>query len=68
VIAQTRARIFHNDTHYSDKLFSLFEPHTEAIRKGKASKPTEFPKLLKVQEAENQMVVDYQLYDQRREL
>jgi transposase, IS5 family len=67
VIAQTRARIFQNDTHYPDKLFSLFEPHTEAIRKGKASKPTEFGKLLRVQEAENQIVVDYQVYDRRPE-
>ncbi len=67
VMAQTRVRIFQNDTHYSDKLFSLFEPHTEAIRKGKASKPTEFGKLLKVQEAEHQIVVDYEIYDQRPE-
>jgi len=67
VVAQTRARIFRNDTHYSDKVFSLFEPHTEAMRKGKAAKPTEFGKLLKVQEAENQIVVDHQLYDQRPE-
>jgi IS5 family transposase len=67
VIAQTQARIFHNDTHYPDKLFSLFEPHTEAIRKGKAAKPTEFGKLLKVQEAEHQIVIDYQVYEQRAE-
>jgi transposase, IS5 family len=45
----------------------LFEPHSEAIRKGKASTPTELGKLLKVQEAENQIVVDYQLYEQRPE-
>jgi hypothetical protein len=32
------------------------EPHTEIIRKGKASKPNEFGKLVKVQEAENQIV------------
>ena len=50
-IAQTQARILGGDTHYHDKLFSLFEPHTEAIRKGKASKPTEFGKLVKLQEA-----------------
>jgi IS5 family transposase len=67
VIAQTLTRIFHNDTHYANKLFSLFEPHTEALRKGKAAKPTEFGKLLKVQEAENQIVVDYQLYELRPE-
>ena len=66
-MAQTRARIFHNDTHYADKLFSLFEPHTEAIRKGKASTPPEFGQLLRVQEAEHQIVVDYQVYDRRPE-
>jgi transposase, IS5 family len=67
VMAQTRARIFQNDTHYTDKVFSLFEPHTEAIRKGKAAKPTEFGKLLRVQEAEHQMVVDYEVYERRPE-
>lgn len=65
VMAQTQARIFHNDTHYADKVLSLFEPHTEAIRKGKAAKPTEFGKLLRVQEAEHQIIVDYEVYDQR---
>ena len=48
VIAQTRARVLGGDKHYRDKVFSLFEPHTEAIRKGKASKPTEFGKLVKL--------------------
>lgn len=67
VMAQTRARIYQNNTHYPDKLFSLFEPHTEAIRKGKASKPTEFGKLLRVQEAEHQIVIDYEVYEQRPE-
>jgi transposase, IS5 family len=66
-IAQTCARIFKGDTHYRDKVFSLFEPHTEAIRKGKAAKPTEFGKLVKIQEAENQFVVDYQVYQRRPE-
>ena len=35
------------------------------IRKGKASKPTEFGKLVKLQEAENQIVIDYEVYAQR---
>jgi IS5 family transposase len=33
------------------KLVSLFEAHTEVIRKGKAAKPTEFCKMVKMQEA-----------------
>ena len=65
VIRQTRQRIFGGDTHAEGKLFSLFEPHTEIIRKGKASKPNEFGKMVKIQEAENQMVIDYQVYEQR---
>ena len=67
VIAQSRARVFKGDTHYRDKVLSLFEPHTEAIRKGKASKPTEFGKLVKIQEAEHQIVVDYQVFEKRPE-
>ena len=44
---------------------SLFEPSTEIIRKGKAGKPTEFGKMVKLQEAENQIVIDYEVYDRR---
>jgi IS5 family transposase len=47
------------------KIVSLFEPSTEVTRKGKASKPTEFGKLVKLQEAENQVVIDYEVYDQQ---
>jgi IS5 family transposase len=43
----------------------VFEPSAEVIRKGKASKPTEFGKLVKLQEAENQIIIDYQVYEQR---
>ena len=59
VVAQTRARVLRGDTHYPDKVLSLFEPHTEAIRKGKATKPTEFGTLVKIQEAEAQFITDY---------
>ena len=49
VVRQTRARVFEGNTRAEGKLVSLFEPTTEIIRKGKASKPTEFGKLVKVQ-------------------
>src|SRR5262245_22614636 len=65
VIKQTRARIVRGDTRSDGKLVSLFEPATEIIRKGKAGKPTEFGKMVKLQEAENQIVVDYEVYDRR---
>jgi transposase-like protein DUF772 len=59
VVRQTQARVIGGDTHYPDKVLSLVEPHTEAIRKGKAAKLTEFGKLVKIQEAENQFITDY---------
>jgi transposase, IS5 family len=65
VMKQTRARIFRGDTRSEGKIFSLFEPSTEIIRKGKAGKPNEFGKMVKIQEAENQIIVDYDVYDQR---
>jgi Transposase domain (DUF772) len=65
VMRQARARIFAGDTHAEGKIVSIFEPSTEVIRKGKASKPTEFGKMVKLQEAENQIIVAYEVYDRR---
>ena len=44
---------------------SIFETTTEIIRKGKASKPTEFGKMVKIQEGENQIITDYDVYEKR---
>ena len=65
VIGQTRARIFRGITQWPGKVVSLFESHTEIIRKGKASKPTEFGKLVQVQEAENQIITHYEVFATR---
>ncbi len=65
VMHQARERIFKGNTHVPGKLVSLFEPHTEVIRKGKAAKPTEFGKMVKIQEAEAQIVTHYEVYDER---
>jgi IS5 family transposase len=65
VMRQARARIFRGETRTEGKILSLFEPSTEVIRKGKAGKPNEFGKMLKLQEAENQIVTDYEVYDRR---
>lgn len=65
VMRQTRARILGGDTRVEDKLLSLFEPSTEVIRKGKAGKPNEFGKMVKLQEAEHQIITEYVVYDRR---
>ncbi len=65
VIRQTRARVLGGDVQVPGKLVSVFEPSTEVIRRGKASKPNEFGKMVKIQEAENQIVTDYEVFGKR---
>ena len=62
---QTRERVLKGNTHVVGKIVSLFEPHTEVIRKGKAAKPTEFGKMVKIQEAEQQIITHYEVYEER---
>jgi IS5 family transposase len=59
VIAQAQARVFEGDTRHPDKILSLFEEHTVVIRKGKAHKPNEFGRLVRVDEVENGVVSGY---------
>jgi transposase, IS5 family len=67
VIRQTKARVLQGITQHPNKILSVFEPHTEIIRKGKASKPNEFGNLVKVQEAENQIITHYEVFAERPE-
>ena len=65
ILEQARARVLGGDTHVPDKVLSIFEPHTEAIRKGKIAKPTEFGKLVTIQESEHQIITAYEVHDRR---
>ena len=65
IMTQTRARLLGGDIHVPDKVLSVFEPHTEAIRKGKIAKPTEFGKLVTIQEAEHQIITAYDVHATR---
>ena len=65
VVKQAKARVFDGITQLPGKIVSLFEPHSEIIRKGKASKPTEFGKMVQVQETEHQIITHYDIFDQR---
>ena len=67
VMRQTKARVIQGITQYPHKILSVFEPHTEIIRKGKTSKPNEFGNVVKVQEAENQFITHYEVFAERPE-
>jgi IS5 family transposase len=62
-IAQTHERVFQENPYVAGKVLSLFEPHTQAIRKGKAHKPTEFGRLVRLDEVENGIVSRYEVLE-----
>jgi len=49
-------RVWEGNTRVPGKLVRMFETYTAVIRKGKTSKPNEFGKLVKVPEAEHQII------------
>jgi len=61
VIHQTKKRVLGGDSNVEGKVLSLFEVHTEVIRKGKAHKPNEFGRLVRIDEVENGIVSGYQV-------
>lgn len=65
ILVQTRGRILGGDTHVPDKVLSIFEPHTETIRKGKMRTPNEFGKLVTIQESEHQIITAYDVHTRR---
>jgi transposase, IS5 family len=48
---------------HEEKTFSLFEPHTQWISKGKAGKPVELGRKLLITTDQNQIILDYKILD-----
>jgi IS5 family transposase len=63
VMAQTKERVWGGNRHVVGKVLSLFESHTQVIRKGKAHKPNEFGRLVRIDEVENGIVSGYEVLE-----
>jgi len=44
------------------KLFSIFEPHTELLIRGKAGKPIEFGHMIQIQQVEEKFITHYDVF------
>jgi IS5 family transposase len=66
VIDQARRRVLHGESVPNDeKLFSLFEPHTELLKRGKAGKDIEFGHMIQIQQVAEKFISDYAVYDRK---
>ena len=66
VVDQARRRVLDGESvPNGEKLFSLFEPHTELLIRGKAGKPIEFGHMVLLQQVENKFISDYEVFEKR---
>jgi IS5 family transposase len=66
VVDQARRRVLEGQTvPNEEKLFSLFEPHTELLKRGKAGKDIEFGHMIQIQQVGEKFITDYEVYERR---
>ena len=62
VIAQTRRRVLEGEqVPAADKIYSIFEPHTDLIKRGKAQKPVEFGRKIFLAESCIGLITQYRV-------
>lgn len=66
IMDQARRRVFEGEkVPNEEKLFSIFEPHTELLKRGKAGKNIEFGHMLQIQQTEEKFITDYAVFEKR---
>ena len=64
VLDQARRRIIDQETvPNEEKIFSIFEPHTELLIRGKAGKPIEFGHMIQIQQVQAKFITDYEVFE-----
>ena len=64
VIDQSRRRVLKGEqVPTEEKIYSIFEPHTDLIKRGKAQKPVEFGHKVFLAESAQGLITDYQVLD-----
>ena len=66
VVTARRARLEGETVPASERVFSLFEPHTELIKRGKRQKPVEFGHKVLLCESPEKFITDYEVYEKQQ--
>lgn len=66
IVDQARRRVLLQDAvPNGEKLFSLFEPHTELLKRGKVGQPIEFGHMIGLQQTEEKFITDYTVFEHK---
>jgi IS5 family transposase len=64
VVSQARRRVLEGEqVSAQEKLYSIFEPHTDLIKRGKTNTPVEFGHKVWLAESRRGLITDYQILD-----
>jgi IS5 family transposase len=66
IVDQARRRVLLGEAVPNDqKLFSIFEPHSELLKRGKAGKPVEFGHMIQIQQVGQKFITDYEAFEKK---
>lgn len=66
VIHQATRRVLCGETvPNEEKIFSIFESHSELLKRGKAGKPIEFGHMIQVAQVSSKFITDYDVFDHK---
>lgn len=66
VIYQASQRVLFDDpVSAEEKIFSIFEEHTELLRRGKAGKSIEYGHMIELEQVEQKFITNYRVFDKR---
>jgi IS5 family transposase len=66
VATARRANVAGETVPASERVFSLFEPHTELIKRGRRQKPVEFGHKVLLCETAEKFITDYEVYEEQQ--
>jgi IS5 family transposase len=61
----TRAQLHGETVPASERVFSIFEPHTELIKRGRKHKPVEFGHMVLLCQTRDKFITDYEAFEHR---
>ncbi len=66
VVSQARRRVLEGErVPNEEKLFSIFESHTELLKRGKAGKDVEFGHMIQIEQVDGKFITNYDVFDKR---